>query len=138
MLQVRHGDQGREGAETVNSRPMEASEEGLSSEVCPVQVRVSSGICEGWGQCHRWASDVYPLDEDGFIDVHVMEVPSELAEQATWRASACPVRAITVIGPPLDYWIERRRTSGPSGKVERTAPVASPAGAALPGKRRQQ
>jgi ferredoxin len=63
------------------------------------------------GQYHRWASDVYPLDEDGSVDVHLMEVPSELAEQATWGASACPVRAITIVGPPLDYWIERRRAS---------------------------
>lgn len=122
----------------MTSRPKEASEEDLLNEVGPAQVRVSPGVCEGWGQCNRWAPDVYPLDEDGFIDVHLMEVPSELVEQATWGASACPVRAITVIGPPLDYWIERRRTSRPSRNTDEARLASSVTGQELPGERRQQ
>jgi ferredoxin len=100
-----------EGSPPVTECPVAAGVEMPSGEVGPIQVRVSPGVCEGWGQCHRWAPDVYPLEGDGCVDVHLMEVPSELAEQATWGASACPVRAITIVGPPLDYWVERRRAS---------------------------
>jgi hypothetical protein len=52
---------------------------------------------------------VYPLDERGQLDVHMMEVPGEHAEDAWWGASACPARAITVIGPPEQYWFDRLR-----------------------------
>jgi ferredoxin len=75
----------------------------------PVHVRAHPGLCVGWGECHRWAPNVYPLDEFGQLDIHVMEVPSEHAEDAWWGASACPARAITVIGPPEQYWFERLR-----------------------------
>ncbi len=63
-----------------------------------VRIRVHPGLCEGWGNCHRWGPDVYPLDEDGYIAIHLAEVPPELAT-AAWRgADACPAQAITVIG----------------------------------------
>ena len=102
---------GHESLPSVTERLIAVGVDMPSGEVGPIQVRVSPGVCEGWGQCHRWAPDIYPLDEDGFVDVHLMEVPSELAEQATWGASACPVRAIAIVGPTLDFWIERRRAS---------------------------
>jgi hypothetical protein len=53
--------------------------------------------------------NVYPLDDDGRVAVYVMEVPSERADDAWWGASAYPEHAITVIGPPEDYWFERLR-----------------------------
>jgi hypothetical protein len=49
-----------------------------------VKVRVHPGICQGWGECHRAAPELYPLDETGHIDVHVMEVPGEHADDAFW------------------------------------------------------
>lgn len=60
-------------------------------------VRAHPGLCEAWGQCHRWAPEVYPLDEDGYIDVHVLEVPPELAVDAWNGARACPVGVITIV-----------------------------------------
>lgn len=65
-------------------------------------VRVHPGLCEGWGNCHRWAPEVYPLDADGMIDVHLLEVPPELAEAAWIGAQACPAGVISIVGvrPP--------------------------------------
>lgn len=60
-------------------------------------VRVHPGLCEGWGNCHRWAPEVYPLDEEGRIDLHVVEVPPELAESAWMGAQACPAGVITIV-----------------------------------------
>ncbi len=61
-------------------------------------VKVHPGLCEGWGNCHRWAPEVYPLDEEGCIDLHVVEVPPELAEQAWLGAQSCPAGVISIVG----------------------------------------
>jgi ferredoxin len=60
-------------------------------------VRVHPGLCEAWGQCHRWAPEIYPLDDEGYIDIHVLEVPPELAVTAWRGARACPIQAITIV-----------------------------------------
>lgn len=73
-----------------------------------VRVRTHPGLCVGWGNCHRFAPQVYPLDDEGLIAVHLLEVPAEDAEDAWRGASVCPAHAITVIGEPEQYWVERR------------------------------
>lgn len=73
-----------------------------------VRVRAHPGLCLGYGNCHRFAPDVYPLDADGHIDVHLVDVPPDLALDAWVGASVCPERAITVIGKPERYWADRR------------------------------
>jgi ferredoxin len=62
-----------------------------------IRVRVHPALCEGWGNCHRFAPDVYPLDVNGHIDVHLVEVPDDLAPWAVLGADACPEHAITII-----------------------------------------
>mgnify|MGYP000893573689 CR=1 FL=1 len=62
----------------------------------PVRIRSHPGLCAGWGNCHRFAPDVYPLDEEGQLAVHVMEVDAAHADDARLGAAACPERAITV------------------------------------------
>ena len=62
-----------------------------------VRVRTHPGLCLGFGNCHRWAPNVYPLDEDGKVDVHLLDVPPELAAEARLGAQVCPELAITVI-----------------------------------------
>ncbi|MFN8018066.1 MAG: ferredoxin [Acidimicrobiales bacterium] len=69
-----------------------------------VKVRTHPSQCLGWGNCHRFAPEVYPLDEDGMIAVHLLDVPAEHARDAWRGASVCPERAITVIGPPEEAW----------------------------------
>ena len=73
-----------------------------------VRVRTHPSLCVGLGQCHRWAPEVYPLDEDGMIAIHKVAVPPELAHKAWLGASLCSEQAITVIGPPEEYWLRRR------------------------------
>lgn len=62
-----------------------------------VRVRVHPSVCEGWGNCHRFAAAVYPLDADGYLDLRVLGVPAELADLARLGAQVCPAQAITVI-----------------------------------------
>ena len=70
-----------------------------AASVPPVRVKAHPGLCNGWGECHRWGPDVYPLDADGMLDIHLLEVPGELAEQARIGAAACPEQAITLMTP---------------------------------------
>lgn len=65
----------------------------------PLRVRTHPGLCLGWGECHRWAPEVYPLDDEGKVAVHLLEVPAEQATAAWWGAAACPEQAITIVGP---------------------------------------
>lgn len=87
----------------------DAADAAAADDEVSVRIKTHPALCDGWGQCHRWAPDVYPLDEDGLIAVQRMEVPGELALHAWYGAQACPNGAITVIGPPEAYWVERQR-----------------------------
>lgn len=62
-----------------------------------VRVRVHPGLCEGWGNCHRFGPGVFSLDAEGMVDVHLLDVPAELADEARFGAASCPNHAITVI-----------------------------------------
>ena len=84
------------------------------AEVDGVRVKVHPSLCEGWGNCHRWAPSIYPLDEEGKVDLHLLHVPAEHALDAWLGAAACPQRAITIIGPPERYWLDRLRARAES------------------------
>ncbi len=64
-----------------------------------VRVRTHPALCTGFGNCHRWAPHVYPLDADGRVDIHLLDVPAELAAEARLGAQVCPQLAITIIEP---------------------------------------
>jgi ferredoxin len=74
-------------------------------QVSGVRVRTHPGLCNGCGNCHRWAPRVYLLDDEGYIGFHMLDVPHELVPDARLGAQVCPEGAITVIEPP------RRATS---------------------------
>ena len=84
----------------IEAVPVSAASDAPGDDTEGVRVRVHPGLCEGWGNCHRFAPDVYPLDEEGHIGIHLLDVPAEQAPQARLGAIACPEHAISVIGPP--------------------------------------
>ena len=73
-----------------------------------VKVRAHPGLCVGWGNCHRFAPEVYSLDDEGKIDFQLLDVPAELAYEAAGGAAACPNQAITIIGRQYEYWYALR------------------------------
>lgn len=74
----------------------------VSGEVSRVNVHPS--LCIGWGECHRWAPDVYHLDEEGHLEMRRAEIPPEHAEEAYLGAKACPHFAISWDGPIPERW----------------------------------
>lgn len=83
-----------------------------------VRIRAHPGLCLGWGNCHRFAPSVYPLDGDGRLDTERLEVPEELAYEAWIGAAACPEQAITVIGKPFEYWAARHEREAVRHEVD--------------------
>lgn len=73
---------------------------GTSGTSQGVKIKVHPALCEGWGECHRWGGAVYPLDDEGCVDLHLLDVPPEMAEAAWMGAAACPNGAIVYIGEP--------------------------------------
>ena len=82
-----------------------------------LRVKAHPGLCNGCGNCKRWAPDVYSLDEDGYIDLHLLEVPAELEDQARLGAQVCPEGAITLIEPTL---ITQTRAGNSAGAPNQT------------------
>jgi ferredoxin len=63
----------------------------------PVRVRAFPGLCQGRGLCTRFAPEVYHLDAEGYLDLHILEVPPEHAAAARLGATVCPEHAVTVL-----------------------------------------
>ncbi len=81
------------------------------TDAAGVRVRVHPGLCHGYGNCARFASTVFSLDAEGYIDVHLMDVPPELVAAARLGAGVCPEGAITVI-----ELLDGAGTSGPGSE----------------------
>jgi ferredoxin len=47
--------------------------------------------------CRRFAPAIYQLDDEGYLDLHLLEVPPELEAAAVLGAQACPAQAISVL-----------------------------------------
>lgn len=67
-----------------------------------MRIRTHLGLCDGHGVCTRFAPSVYRLDGEGYLDLHLLEVPPELEAAAVWGAAACPAGVITIIPGPDD------------------------------------
>jgi len=76
-----------------------------------VRIKVHPGLCMGWGQCWRWGPEVYALDDEGYLDLIVVEIPPELEEAARLGAEACPEHAITVIESAVPVSLSRAGAS---------------------------
>lgn len=68
----------------------------------PVRIRAHPGLCGGWGNCHHFAPEVYPLDANGELAIHHLEVDASLEAAARLGAAACPQHAITVLNALAD------------------------------------
>lgn len=62
-----------------------------------MKLKAHPGLCEGHGNCRRFAPSVYQLDDLGHLDLHRVDVPAELEAAAGLGASVCPVGVISVI-----------------------------------------
>ena len=84
----------------MSERRAEADTAAVDEQPVALLVRAHPGLCMGHGNCRRFAPSVYALDDEGYIDVHLVAVPPELADAAVLGSQVCPVHAITILPPP--------------------------------------
>lgn len=61
-----------------------------------MKIRINKDACVGHARCAAVAPEIYILDEAGYIQQDVIDVPPGLEAQARRGARACPERIITV------------------------------------------
>ena len=62
-----------------------------------MKIRIERAACVGNARCAAIAADLYPLDDDGYIDSDGFEVAEGTEKLARNGARACPERIIYVI-----------------------------------------
>jgi ferredoxin len=62
-----------------------------------MKVRINKAACVGNARCAAVSEILFPLDEDGYIDVTEVDVPPDMETLARRGARACPERVITII-----------------------------------------
>jgi ferredoxin len=61
-----------------------------------MKIRIEKSKCVGNARCAAIAADLYPLDDDGYINTEGFDVPAGEEHRARRGARACPERIIHV------------------------------------------
>jgi ferredoxin len=59
-----------------------------------MKIRIEKSACAGNARCAAVAPELFPLDDNGYIDVAEIDVPAGKEELARRGALACPERII--------------------------------------------
>ena len=61
-----------------------------------MRIRIDKEACVGNARCAAVSGELFPLDEDGYIDTDGFQVPEGMEKIAKNAARACPERIIIV------------------------------------------
>jgi ferredoxin len=61
-----------------------------------MKIRVDRELCQGHALCFGTAPELFTLDDDGYSNVDVREVPPGMEELARRGVLSCPELAITI------------------------------------------
>ncbi|MFV8816715.1 ferredoxin [Haliea sp. E17] len=61
-----------------------------------MKLKIDKSFCVGNARCAAVSSELFPLDEEGYIAVEEIDVPAGMEELARRGARACPERIIEV------------------------------------------
>jgi len=61
-----------------------------------MKVAVDADLCQGHARCWDICPEVFGLDDEGYAQVAVADVPPELEAKVRQAANNCPERAITI------------------------------------------
>ncbi|MEO6248242.1 MAG: ferredoxin [Sphingomicrobium sp.] len=61
-----------------------------------MKIRIEKAACVGNARCAAVSAELYPLDDDGYIDTEGFGVPPGMEKLAKNGARACPERIIFV------------------------------------------
>jgi ferredoxin len=61
-----------------------------------MKIRIDKAACAGNARCAAVAPALFPLDDNGYIEVSEIDVPPGMEELARRGARACPERIIVI------------------------------------------
>ena len=61
-----------------------------------MKIRIDKSACVGNARCAAVSAELFPLTDEGYIAVDVIDVPPGMEELARRGARACPERIIVV------------------------------------------
>jgi ferredoxin len=61
-----------------------------------MKIRIEKSACVGNARCAAVAPELFPLDDNGYINVEEIDVPAGKEELARRGALACPERIILI------------------------------------------
>jgi ferredoxin len=62
------------------------------------RIVVDRKVCTGHACCNAASPELYPLDDNGFVEFDEREIPAGARGAAEFGAGACPERAIRLDG----------------------------------------
>jgi ferredoxin len=62
-----------------------------------MRIEIDQAKCEGHARCAAAAADLFPLDDDGYIDTTGFDVVEGREADVRIAAGACPERIITLV-----------------------------------------
>ena len=62
-----------------------------------MKIRINKAACVGNARCWAVSEVLFPLDDDGYIEVEEVGVPAGMEALARRGARACPERVIEII-----------------------------------------
>lgn len=62
-----------------------------------MKIRIDKSACVGNARCAAISAELFPLDEEGYIDVEEVDVPPGMEDLARRGARACPERIIEIV-----------------------------------------
>ena len=62
-----------------------------------MKIRINKAACVGNARCWAVSEALFPLDDDGYIEVEEVDVPPGMEGLARRGARACPERVIEIL-----------------------------------------
>jgi ferredoxin len=62
-----------------------------------MKIRINKAACVGNARCWAISHELFPLDDDGYIEVEEVDVPAGMEDLARRGARACPERVIEIV-----------------------------------------
>lgn len=62
-----------------------------------MRIRIDGAKCQGNARCWALAPDMFELNDEGYMEEGIIDVPAGEEKLASRAARACPERALTVL-----------------------------------------
>lgn len=62
-----------------------------------MQVKVDGSKCQGHARCWALAPQLFHLNDEGYMETSVIDVPADLELAASRAVRGCPERALTLV-----------------------------------------